>query len=106
MVKICKGCGKPAELLSWEIFCPTCLKEKELERIQQCIASGEEDPDTFSTDYVICPHCGAAYEQLSYDETSEMYNEGIHDMECDECGKHFQLCTTVSYSYETTKSSN
>ncbi len=103
MIKACKRCGKQKEMMSWEDHCYQCVKEIELERAQQSIKSGDPSPDTYSTDYVICPHCGAAYEQLSYDETSEMYDEGEHEVECYECGKTFLLHTYVSYAWETSK---
>lgn len=106
MIKTCKRCGKQKNMMSWEAYCFQCLKEIELEKVQQSIKAGDPNPDTFSTDYMICPCCGAAYEQLSYDETQEMYDEGEHEVECYECGEIFKLCTNISYSWETSKMPN
>lgn len=102
MNKVCERCGKTANMLSWETLCYSCMKDKALEDIQTAIECGD-DPDTWSDDYVICPYCGSAYEQLGYDETPETYIEGCHEVECTECGKRFELETTVSYSWETRK---
>ena len=60
MIKTCKRCGKQKNMLSWENLCYQCGKEIELERAQQSIKSGDFNPDTYSTDYMICPYCGAA----------------------------------------------
>ena len=56
MKKICKKCGKTVEMCSWENYCYRCLIEQELERVQLNVkeAGPEEDPDTFSSNYVIC----------------------------------------------------
>ena len=102
MIKTCERCGKQRNMMSWEHLCYSCMKEKELERIQAEIADGEE-PNTGSSDYVICPYCGAAYEQASYEDTPEMYDEGDQEIECYECGKVFRLTTSISYYYETVK---
>lgn len=59
--------------------------------------------DTWSDDYVICPYCGEAYEPVYDPERSEYWNDGIYDIECDECGKTFELDTTVTYSWETAR---
>lgn len=106
MRKICKRCGKSFDGLSWDTLCFKCQKKRDLERIQKEIADAVntgEDPDTWSSDYAICPYCGNPVEQLSYDETPEMYDEGDHEVECYQCGRHFRLTTSVSYSWETEK---
>lgn len=60
MEKVCKRCGKIAQMMSWEDYCYACLIQNELERVQLNVreAKEDEDPDTYSTDYVICPYCG------------------------------------------------
>ncbi len=103
MLKECKVCGKKVNMLSWENTCASCCKKQELKRIQKEIQDGE-DADTFSTDYVVCPYCGYAYmTNLGYEDFPEIYEDGDHDMTCDNCGKDFVLETTVSYSRETRK---
>jgi hypothetical protein len=104
MIKICKVCGKSEGILSFEDTCYSCSKALELNRIQSKIQSGEEDVDTFSSDYVICPHCGYAHDtNLGYADFPEIYEDGDHDMTCVNCGKSFVLETMISYSWETKK---
>lgn len=103
MKKICKQCGKEKSMMSWEDTCFSCSKQNELERIQADIKSGE-DINIISSDYVICPYCGHAHETcFGYEDFPEIYEEGSHEIMCDECEKEFQLETTVSYSWETRK---
>lgn len=104
MKKQCEVCGKMTEMLPWEETCYFCEKEQKLKRIQKEIAAGEEFVDTWSDDYVICPHCGTAMEtDLSYDDFPEIYEEGEHTIECDVCGKMFVLETEASFSWQTRK---
>nr|DAV58121.1 MAG TPA: zinc-ribbon domain protein [Caudoviricetes sp.] len=104
MEKICKICGKPRFMLSWEDTCYTCKQKQHLTAIQQMIKDNQEDVDTFSSDYIICPYCGNALDtKYGYEDFPELYEEGDHELECDECGKTFILETMVSYSYETRK---
>lgn len=75
--------------------------------IQEQIAAGDEDVDTYSTDYVICPYCGCAHETcLGYEDFPEIYEDGDHELECDECGKIFVMETTVIYSWQTRRADN
>lgn len=107
MEKPCKICGKIKNLLSWEDTCYSCQKKQELKRIQEQIAAGDEDVDTYSTDYVICPYCGCAHETcLGYEDFPEIYEDGDHELECDECGKIFVMETTVIYSWQTRRADN
>lgn len=104
MKKICKKCGKTVEMCSWENYCYRCLIEQELERVQLNVkeAGPEEDPDTFSSNYVICPYCGNALPtDLGYADFPELYEDGEHKLTCPECDKDFRLTTSVSYSWET-----
>lgn len=106
MLKTCERCGKQKHMMSWETLCDSCIKEKELERIREEISDVNNwDPDTYSTDYVICPYCGQAIEaaKLGHCDFPEAYTDGTHVLVCDECGKRYQLTTTVSYSWETEK---
>ena len=107
MNKLCKICGTIKNMFSWEDTCYSCQKQQELKRIQEEIKAGKEKVDTFSTDYVICPYCGYAYETCyGYEDFPELYDEDDHEIECYECGKTFVLETTVSYSWETRRIDN
>ncbi len=105
MKKICERCGKIKPIVSWEKYCYPCQKEIELERIQKEIAESEdEEVDTGSSDYVICPYCGEGLETCyGYEDFPEIYEEGEHTITCPECDKDFVLETSVSYYYETHK---
>lgn len=101
---LCKRCGKKMTTFSWETMCWQCQKDAALERSVEAVKSGEEDPDTYSTDYVICPYCGSAIEaNVSYEDFPELFIDGSHEIECDECRNTFVLETSISYSYETRK---
>ena len=104
MEKVCKRCGKIAQMMSFEDYCYACLIQNELERVQLSVKEAEpgEDPDTFSSDFVICPYCGHALpNDLGYADFPEMYEEVDHKLTCPECDKDFRLTTSVSYSWET-----
>ncbi len=107
MKKLCKECGEIKEMFSWENTCYSCSKKLELERIQADVKEAQttgDDPDTMSGEYVVCPYCGYAHETcLGYEDFPEIYEEGSHKIECDECGKEFELETMVSRSWETRK---
>lgn len=96
--KICTRCGKLFRAYMYATMCFKCLKEKNLEDIQNSIVSGESDR-TDCEDDVICPWCGEILEPDC--ESSEFYDEGTHVMQCWNCNKEFALSTSVSYSYST-----
>ena len=105
MKKICRICGKVAEMFSWEDLCYTCQKSEDLRKKQEMIREGGEDIDTFSSDYVICPYCGEALEtDFGYDAFPEIYEDGEHEIQCPDCEKTFILETTISFYYETRRS--
>lgn len=104
MKKICPRCGKLKSMMSWETYCFQCSKERELERQQEQIRQGEE-VDTLSSDYVICPYCGNAFEPHTVDD-AECFEEGDQKMQCFECGKTFILNTSVSFTWETERICN
>lgn len=108
MKKICARCGKEKEItFSWETKCWKCQKEEALEEVQEAIKEGEEDVDTGSSDYVICPYCGEAIETCyGYEDFPELYEEGDNEIECPECEKTFIMNTSISYYYETRKKDN
>lgn len=102
--KLCERCKEKMTMFSWETMCYQCQKEHALEMAVEAIKNGENDIDTYSTDYVICPYCGNAYEaNVSYEDFPELFIDGTHEIECQECGKTFFLHTNISYDYKTEK---
>ena len=63
----CKMCGK-YDKLAWVNggYCDDCFKLRNLAKIRESIEEGE--PDTFSSDYVVCPYCGAAIKAITNGE--------------------------------------
>ena len=98
----CKRCGKKA-VLAWmnNGLCIDCYRKKQLDDIRISIDEGE--PDTFSSDYVVCPYCGNAISDEGLIDYPELYEDGEHELLCDQCGKTFEVDTMVSYSWETHK---
>lgn len=105
MKKICQECGKERYFtFSWEQRCITCQKKLDLKNIQDAIRNNEEDVDTGSSDYVICPYCGEEMETCyGYEDFPEIYEEGEHEIECPECERTFILESSCSWYYETKK---
>lgn len=104
--KICERCGKNKPMLSWESLCYECQEIVELEKIQANIleATDDEEVDTLSSNYVICPYCGEAMDTCyGYEDFPELYEEGDHLVTCPNCDKEFVLETSISYYYETHK---
>ena len=107
-MSICKRCGKAFNSLFGAEHCWKCQKELALERTQDAIRTGDEtsiDYDTASDDYVICPYCGDAtcFQWGCYEDCPEHYEEGSHDIVCENCGKIFELNVCLTYSCETFK---
>ena len=82
------------------------IKKDWLKRQQETILNREEysedEIDTFSSDYVICPYCGNALDTDSYcyEEFPEASTEGSHKMTCHSCGKDYELEVRCSWDYE------
>jgi len=53
-----------------------------------------DELDTFCTDQIICPFCGAVIDCADYDGSDTT-------AECDECGEICTLCVEYSVSYTT-----
>lgn len=98
----CKRCGKKTDL-AWmnNGLCIDCYRKKQLDDIRISIDEGE--PDTFSSDYVVCPYCGNAISDEGLIDYPELYEDGEHELLCGKCGKTFEVDTMVSYSWETLK---
>lgn len=101
---LCVRCKKKMTFFAWETMCYQCKKEHALEIAVEAIKNGEEDIDTGSDDYVICPYCGNAIStDYGYEYFPEFFIDGDHELTCEECGKDFVLETSISYYYETRK---
>lgn len=98
MKKICKVCEKERHMMSWQDTCYSCECDKYLNDVKQNILS-DKVSETSCEDNVICPWCGEVQEGDIYNY--EYYEEGIHEMQCNDCGRKFILTTNVSYSYDT-----
>ena len=98
MEKICKTCGKIANLSPWEEDCYSCRCAKHVKKIQQEIIDGTLRNGTCCEDEIYCPWCGAINDDPAMQEA---YEEGEHVIECCECEKEFTLDTSISYSYST-----
>lgn len=95
----CRICGCETHALSWEDpLCYSCKEKMWDERIKEEIQSGETT-ETSCEDKIYCPWCGEIYED--YDNTELMYQDGDHEVTCDDCGKSFKVTTNVSISYDT-----
>lgn len=102
--KICKCCGKKRLLTQWDNFCPQCLREKARDAIVEAIQDGENEVDTGSSDYIICPYCGDARDtDYGAEDFPELYEEGDHEIECYNCGRTFVLNSSCYWYYETRK---
>ena len=98
----CKMCGK-YDKFAWVNggYCNDCLKLRNLAKIRESIE--EWETDTFSSDYVVCPYCGAAIDEADLIDYPELYEDGEHEITCEDCGKEFKVETMVSYDWETHK---
>lgn len=106
----CKRCNKERWVWDADGICSTCHQEMKQEKIQKDFddfykdAEEGETFDTWSDEFVICPHCGYAIPtDLGYEDFPEIYEDGDHEIDCPECEKTFVLETAVSYSWETKK---
>lgn len=96
----CEKCGKEYEF-AWmnDGLCADCFRKKKLEDIRASIDEGE--PDTFSSDYIVCPYCGNAIGAEDLVDCPELYEDGEHEFVCEECDRTFEVDTMVSYDWET-----
>ena len=47
-----------------------------------------------------CPHCGKTY-VIDENESHELYEEGVHEIECGDCGQEFTVFVHVLFFYST-----
>jgi len=58
--------------------------------------------DTEFTDNIICPHCGYVFND-SWEYSVDMNDGDTYVLECDDCGKEFELEVHISIEYSTFK---
>jgi hypothetical protein len=54
-----------------------------------------DDKETFSSDGMICPHCG----HLNKPEEAHHYDQDVNEQWCDSCDENFQTSCYISYSW-------
>lgn len=98
MEKTCKSCGVKFDTYYSDDRCPMCqFEEFEKEKYE------DEEFDTFSGEYVICPYCGCYFEPHTSEDSELFEQDGENEYECDNCRKTFIIENYVSYSWETKK---
>lgn len=95
----CVDCGKDFKSYLSSIRCDKCYQKVSLQ--EQLDNIDTEDEDTSSDQVVICPYCKASFEPVNEDTYRECFEDGCHDVVCDNCGKTFELVTEVSFWWET-----
>jgi DNA-directed RNA polymerase subunit RPC12/RpoP len=96
MIKICPTCGKERYMSERETECIDCCKKKNYDFYVREIDDGDED-EIQSDDEIVCPYCGSFFPD--YDGT---YSESNCDeIECDECGKTFEVTADITITYTT-----
>lgn len=90
------SCGNPTdnETAYGHHICDDCL-----ERIQKEV-DWESQGEKYKEYTIICPYCGYAYDDYDCWE----YEDSEDEVECPECGKHFDLEVYVKRSYSTKRS--
>jgi len=63
-----------------------------------CKNMDENSGEVTSSNRVRCPNC--THQMSPNDDLYELYEEGTHEICCDECGEIFEVETSVSYSFE------
>ena len=74
--------------------------DDEIEKLQDILNS---IPDYFDDEEEICcPHCGNA-QGFTSDDTS-LYDGNTYPHKCEDCGKSYELSSSMSFSWSTEKS--
>lgn len=73
--------------------------DEEIDKLQAILNT----PLTYFDDLseVVCPYCGE--DQRFDDADSGHYSEDCYDYKCDDCGKTFEMCGSMSWSWSTDK---
>lgn len=59
--------------------------------------------NTYSTDKIICPYCGAVVENVDFETFYDHDPECDQKFYCEECDHEFVASRSVSFSYESYK---
>lgn len=51
---------------------------------------------------LVCPHCGNSSDPSEF-ESGDLYDEGLHEVSCGECGFDFDVSTFVTHRFSTHK---
>lgn len=65
----------------------------------ECKELDDENGEVTHGSRVRCPHCSYVMD-VAESELFELYEDGDHDINCDDCGKEFTVVTSVSHSFE------
>jgi len=57
--------------------------------------------DNYSTSAAICPYCG--HENDACDSDGMLYDEGISEYECGDCGELFRVTAYCQWSWTTAR---
>lgn len=105
---VCLSCGINRKDLTeppWGdekgFVCKSCEAKRIENKIEDFQATEPEEMDFYSNDKIICPNCGNEHE--SDGEDSAFYAEDNHDYDCGECDYEFNVETTISFSYQSSK---
>ena len=91
--KYCELCGGIA--LVGDI-CSECRSKRNANNIKNQIENGKINSTEFEND-IFCPYCGEIYD----DYDSEFYEDGEHEVSCQNCECNFLLETDVLYHFST-----
>lgn len=97
--RICPVCGEK-DILPGIDMCYSCQQRKHKQEIKEAIQHGGEY-EIFGEDEIYCPWCGEEIYFEPCDDYQILYEDGVHETECPECGKLFYVETSVRYSYNT-----
>jgi DNA-directed RNA polymerase subunit RPC12/RpoP len=67
-----------------------------LDRCNACKALDEDRDEVTHDDFVRCPKCRHT---MNVREEYDLFQDGTHELACDECGHEFEVTTVVSYSF-------
>lgn len=101
---ICKECKKDTYLNDETGLCYSCLtieKKRALIKRNEEALKNDDELNTWSDQYVICPYCGMPIEPDIDD--SHLYQDGDTTHECPDCGKKFKVEVSVWVTWETEK---
>ena len=99
-MKKCAICGKMNCMFSWESQCYLCQQKTAQSRVSFEIREGKKD-STFDETVIFCPYCGEPQEPADCPDIA--FDEGEHEVDCEACGKTFELQTSTHFYYSTNR---